>query len=385
MRVIDVKPDAVVLDGNHPLAGETLRYSVVVRDVRPATEEEIEEAAAAVGAMRRRPRRNLQVVEHPVGLGDTCAVADAVGTQAVGGNARGATGEAFELEYIVRAEDVDVDRVLAAQFAQAFLVAQACGAVLLHHPLVETQAGRAVRAHHVHFRVIEVRVAGVEFPAALAAHRHADMAVRVALQRHKQKIGRQAFEVAHAVEAHPRLARRAGIRMPLLMRGPLLRPEALAVQPGALLLGVLALGGHHVHARVGEIVQPAGMVEIEVGHHDVANVARVEAHALDLADRGHLLAEIRCDQAEEEAREPAVRIANVAQAHAGVDEDESVRRLHQQAVRGEVAAFHHRRREPVHQPPAERAGGDAVEVVDLHGRGRRGVALESPRRAVAAS
>jgi FKBP-type peptidyl-prolyl cis-trans isomerase SlyD len=46
MRVIEVTDDAVVLDGNHPLAGETLRYSVVVRDVRPATEEEIEEAAA---------------------------------------------------------------------------------------------------------------------------------------------------------------------------------------------------------------------------------------------------------------------------------------------------------------------------------------------------
>lgn len=46
MRVVEVKPDAVVLDGNHPLAGETLRYSVVVRDVRPATDEEIELAAA---------------------------------------------------------------------------------------------------------------------------------------------------------------------------------------------------------------------------------------------------------------------------------------------------------------------------------------------------
>ncbi|HVJ91330.1 MAG TPA: peptidylprolyl isomerase [Labilithrix sp.] len=45
MRVIEVRSDAVVLDGNHPLAGETLRYSVVVRDVRPATHEEIEEAA----------------------------------------------------------------------------------------------------------------------------------------------------------------------------------------------------------------------------------------------------------------------------------------------------------------------------------------------------
>lgn len=46
MRVIEVKPDAVILDGNHPLAGETLRYSVHVRDVRPATDEEIEKAAA---------------------------------------------------------------------------------------------------------------------------------------------------------------------------------------------------------------------------------------------------------------------------------------------------------------------------------------------------
>ena len=47
MRVIEVKEDAVVLDGNHPLAGETLRYSIVVREVRPATEEEIEEAASS--------------------------------------------------------------------------------------------------------------------------------------------------------------------------------------------------------------------------------------------------------------------------------------------------------------------------------------------------
>lgn len=47
MRVVDVTPEAVVLDGNHPLAGETLRYSVVIRDVRPATEAEIEEAASA--------------------------------------------------------------------------------------------------------------------------------------------------------------------------------------------------------------------------------------------------------------------------------------------------------------------------------------------------
>lgn len=45
MRVVAVKANAVVLDGNHPLAGETLTYSVHVREVRPATDAEIEEAA----------------------------------------------------------------------------------------------------------------------------------------------------------------------------------------------------------------------------------------------------------------------------------------------------------------------------------------------------
>jgi FKBP-type peptidyl-prolyl cis-trans isomerase SlyD len=45
LRVVRVKEDSVVVDGNHPLAGMALRYSVKVRDVREATEEEIEEAA----------------------------------------------------------------------------------------------------------------------------------------------------------------------------------------------------------------------------------------------------------------------------------------------------------------------------------------------------
>ena len=47
VRVVDVKKDVVVLDGNHPLAGATLRYSVTVEDVRAATDEEIAEAAEA--------------------------------------------------------------------------------------------------------------------------------------------------------------------------------------------------------------------------------------------------------------------------------------------------------------------------------------------------
>ena len=39
--VASVSPTEVVLDGNHPLAGKTIRFDVKVLDVRPATEEEL--------------------------------------------------------------------------------------------------------------------------------------------------------------------------------------------------------------------------------------------------------------------------------------------------------------------------------------------------------
>ena len=46
MNVVSVADDEVVVDANHPLAGMTLRFSVKVREVREATQEEIESAAA---------------------------------------------------------------------------------------------------------------------------------------------------------------------------------------------------------------------------------------------------------------------------------------------------------------------------------------------------
>lgn len=45
--VTEVYPDHVVLDGNHPLAGIALRLALAVRDVRAATDAEIE--AGSVG------------------------------------------------------------------------------------------------------------------------------------------------------------------------------------------------------------------------------------------------------------------------------------------------------------------------------------------------
>ncbi len=42
----EVKPDAIVIDLNHPLAGKTLHFDVTVREVRAATAEEIEHGHA---------------------------------------------------------------------------------------------------------------------------------------------------------------------------------------------------------------------------------------------------------------------------------------------------------------------------------------------------
>lgn len=39
--VVKIKGAQVILDGNHPHAGKTLRFSLVVRDVRAATPEEV--------------------------------------------------------------------------------------------------------------------------------------------------------------------------------------------------------------------------------------------------------------------------------------------------------------------------------------------------------
>ncbi|HBG51641.1 MAG TPA: peptidylprolyl isomerase, partial [Gammaproteobacteria bacterium] len=41
VTVTGLEGDQVVVDANHPLAGETLVFDITVREVRPATEEEV--------------------------------------------------------------------------------------------------------------------------------------------------------------------------------------------------------------------------------------------------------------------------------------------------------------------------------------------------------
>lgn len=46
ITVVDVADDVVTVDGNHPLAGVNLNFDVTVREVREATDEELEHGHA---------------------------------------------------------------------------------------------------------------------------------------------------------------------------------------------------------------------------------------------------------------------------------------------------------------------------------------------------
>lgn len=58
LQVLDVTDDAVVLDTNHPLAGQRLRFEVAVQEVRPATAAELEEAEARLAAEADLPEES---------------------------------------------------------------------------------------------------------------------------------------------------------------------------------------------------------------------------------------------------------------------------------------------------------------------------------------
>jgi hypothetical protein len=124
-----------------------------------------------------------------------------------------------------------------------------------------------------------------------------------------------------------------------------------------------------VNGRVRKILDPAGMVEIEMADDDVANVLAAMAQRLDLADRRILLAKADAVQRAKEFRDAliglAVRVIDILQAVTGVDQHEAVAiRLDQQAMADEVAE--HAFAAPVEQRAPDRAIGAAIEMVNAH-------------------
>ena len=55
LQVLDVSDEAVLVDSNHPLAGQTLRFEVEALEVRPATDQELEAAEQRLVADQSQP------------------------------------------------------------------------------------------------------------------------------------------------------------------------------------------------------------------------------------------------------------------------------------------------------------------------------------------
>jgi hypothetical protein len=94
-----------------------------------------------------------------------------------------------------------------------------------------------------------------------------------------------------------------------------------------------------VHSRLGEIFQTTGMVEIEVGKHDMAHVTRTKAKLFDLSDRRVFLFKLDAIQMNEERAEARVACVDIALTEAGIDENESLICLNEQAVADEASCW----------------------------------------------
>ncbi|HWZ91511.1 MAG TPA: hypothetical protein VNW92_21765 [Polyangiaceae bacterium] len=55
LQVLDVNDEGVLVDSNHPLAGQTLRFEVEAREVRPATDVELSEAEQRLLSQEAEP------------------------------------------------------------------------------------------------------------------------------------------------------------------------------------------------------------------------------------------------------------------------------------------------------------------------------------------
>ena len=121
--------------------------------------------------------------------------------------------------------------------------------------------------------------------------------------------------------------------------------------------------------RPGEILDAAGVVEIEMRHDDVPHVARREAESLDLPDRGQPRVEADVVEHDEERADAPIGVAHVLQAEAGIDEDEPLVGLEEQAVTGELRG--RAAADAVEYGAAERLHQSAIEVVDAQCRPSR--------------
>ena len=209
-----------------------------------------------------------------------------------------------------------------------------------------------------HLVAVEIGVAGVQQPAPVVLDGDAGMARGVAGQGDHQNFRRQAGQVAHAGEAVPSLAPGL-VEMPIADALPLRRTVAAPTDEAVALALRIPLPLQHMDLGLGKVVQAAGVVEIQMGQHDMADIARTKTQAAELrqgAEFGIVLDAIH--QPEEGTQAPAA-LPQIGFAKAGIHQHQAVPvGFHQQAVTGEVGG--ESAAEAVVQRPAQGAHAAAV-------------------------
>ncbi len=179
------------------------------------------------------------------------------------------------------AEDGQLVALCGVELPQPVLVGVAQLVVLRGDRLERAQRRRA-GARRGLLTGVEVGIAGVQQPATIgAAYGHGHVASAVPVQRHQHDVVPQRGDRG---EAEPLVAGRA-VADPLRTVRPLGRDVATLLHERRRVERRLELGLVDVHARLGEVAEPARVVEVHVGEHDVGDVGRVQAERPDPSHR----------------------------------------------------------------------------------------------------
>jgi len=225
-------------------------------------------------------------------------------------------------------EDPDFRTLALVQLAKALLVLEAAFPLEANEAL-ESAPARWARRRRLDLAAVKVRVAAVKKPSGLTLYRDRRVPARVAGQWHDQDIGVNSRQRMHGLEAQPLVARD-------VMRAPLRPVRELVLHVAgplskARLENCIHLGPEYMKLGVGEVRETAGVIDVEVRRHEVANVARGEAERLDLADCRLVIGELRAHERGEGLAEE-LRVRHLRCAEPGVYEDESVFRFDQEHV-----------------------------------------------------
>src|SRR5690606_12509357 len=122
-----------------------------------------------------------------------------------------------------------------------------------------------------------------------------------------------------------------------------------------------------VHLGAGKIAEATGMIEIQMGEHDVPHVFGGETQLADLFQRGETALEPDVVEGDEETAQAFARLQHIALAEARIDQHQAMMLgLDQQAVANQLGrrAF----AEAIEQRAPEWAHATAIEMMNTHRR-----------------